>query len=73
MEEHGANGIIKGAKYSFGLTVLGGRVGTGEAEVGAASSKEVSGGGVQEFSAIISLNTFDGQAELSLGESSELN
>jgi len=59
MEEHGANGIIKGADYTFGLAVLGGCVGAGEAEVSAASGKELGGGGVKEFSAIISLNTFD--------------
>lgn len=37
------------------------------------SSEEFDGGSVYEFSAVISLKTFDGEAELCFGKGSKLN
>lgn len=37
------------------------------------SSEELDSGGVYEFSAIVSLKTFNGEAELCFGKGSKLN
>ena len=39
----------------------------------ALSSEEFDGGSVDEFSAVIGLKTFDGEAELCFGKGSKLN
>ena len=64
MKEKGSDGVVESAKKTLGLAVLGRRVRTGEAQHDAKGRQEGHRGGVNEFGAIIRLNTLEQQAKL---------
>ena len=55
MKEHGADGVVGGAKHAFSLAILWRGIGTREAERNAMASEEGGGSMVNELGPIISL------------------
>ena len=59
MDKHGASAVVDGAQDPFGMSVLLGSVGAGEAQDNAACSEEGAKGSVVKLASIISLERHD--------------
>lgn len=71
MEEDGAHGFVQSADDALGAAVLGRSVGTGQPEGDAVVTKESASGTVVKLTAIVRLQSDEGEVELSTGESVE--
>jgi hypothetical protein len=73
VDEQRAAYVVQGTYDAFSLAVLRGGVRAGETYVNAARGKEGGEGIVDEFSAIVSLNSLDRKAKLCVDEGAKLS
>jgi hypothetical protein len=65
LEEKGAHGVVGGADHALSLAVLRGGVRTRHTQLDTVSEEESARGGVIKLTAIVALNSLNGEAELS--------
>ena len=73
MNKHGVHYIVEGTKHPFCFAVLRGSIGARHSQQDTFAGEEGTGGNVDEFGAVISLEALGQGAELGLGVSEEIN
>ena len=72
MNEQGANAIVESSEAALGFVILLGGVRARETQVNATGCKHSGKGMIDELGVIISLNRFDGKAELCLDNATDV-
>jgi hypothetical protein len=72
VNEQGANAIVESSEDTLGFAILLGGVRARETQVNAAGCKHSGEGMIDELGVVISLNRFDGKAELCLDNAAEV-